>query len=556
MKTITFYSYKGGVGRSLALANIANRLAEFGKKVCMLDFDLEAPGLHIKFSDSIGRNGIKKGLVDYIYKFTSENVVPENISDYVTEVNSFNEGGGTISLIAAGNTSREEYWKKLSHINWTKLFYEKDSLGVDFFYNLKLQIENQLAPDVLLIDSRTGITDIAGVTMSIMADEVVLFAANNMENLDGIGQVLCSLAVPSNSLRNETPKINVVLSRIPYFAKAKDKPREANAKNAALRILNEKLEYKKIKDYSIEKIFVVHSEPELEMQEEIRIHHRSDELISQSVTSSDYLELFEELTLDVVVDLKEADELDNFMKANVIVDKAVKSTNREERISLLKEAIILYPRFSFAYLYLGVAYLEGNQYTDAIANLDIAEVLNPQLEDNIRFFKGHILFKQGRLDDASDLFEGQLDSESNEVGALSMLGLINYKKKDYDKSVMYYQRAVDRDPENPSAWNGYANSLRVLGRYSEGFEAIYKALEISPQHVFANTTLAELNASTGNYREFYKNMDLAFSLGLTNKDFQQMVEDDELYFQFIFDENLQKILDKYKIDVDWGRKQK
>ena len=48
MKTFTFYSYKGGVGRTLALVNVANRLVEFGKKVCILDFDLEAPGLQSK----------------------------------------------------------------------------------------------------------------------------------------------------------------------------------------------------------------------------------------------------------------------------------------------------------------------------------------------------------------------------------------------------------------------------------------------------------------------------------------------------------------------------
>ena len=47
MKTITFYSYKGGVGRSLTLSNIATRLADLGKKVCIIDFDLEAPGLHL-----------------------------------------------------------------------------------------------------------------------------------------------------------------------------------------------------------------------------------------------------------------------------------------------------------------------------------------------------------------------------------------------------------------------------------------------------------------------------------------------------------------------------
>jgi len=45
---ITFYSYKGGTGRSMALANIACILAEQqtaarGKGVLMIDWDLEAP---------------------------------------------------------------------------------------------------------------------------------------------------------------------------------------------------------------------------------------------------------------------------------------------------------------------------------------------------------------------------------------------------------------------------------------------------------------------------------------------------------------------------------
>ncbi len=45
-QVITFYSYKGGVGRSMALANVAVLLAQQKKKVLAIDFDLEAPGLH------------------------------------------------------------------------------------------------------------------------------------------------------------------------------------------------------------------------------------------------------------------------------------------------------------------------------------------------------------------------------------------------------------------------------------------------------------------------------------------------------------------------------
>ena len=45
----TFYSYKGGVGRSMALANVADRLCRYGLKTLIVDFDLEAPGLERYF---------------------------------------------------------------------------------------------------------------------------------------------------------------------------------------------------------------------------------------------------------------------------------------------------------------------------------------------------------------------------------------------------------------------------------------------------------------------------------------------------------------------------
>ena len=41
----TFYSFKGGVGRTMALANVAALLAKWGYSVLVVDWDLEAPGL-------------------------------------------------------------------------------------------------------------------------------------------------------------------------------------------------------------------------------------------------------------------------------------------------------------------------------------------------------------------------------------------------------------------------------------------------------------------------------------------------------------------------------
>ncbi len=69
METITFYSYKGGVGRTLAMANIALYLSRFGLDVCLIDFDLEAPGLHYKLANFLDIKKIKEGMVDFIYDF-------------------------------------------------------------------------------------------------------------------------------------------------------------------------------------------------------------------------------------------------------------------------------------------------------------------------------------------------------------------------------------------------------------------------------------------------------------------------------------------------------
>ena len=67
---VTFYSFKGGTGRTMALANVAWILAANGKRVLVADWDLESPGLHRFFQpfmkpDDSGRPGI----VDFIREY-------------------------------------------------------------------------------------------------------------------------------------------------------------------------------------------------------------------------------------------------------------------------------------------------------------------------------------------------------------------------------------------------------------------------------------------------------------------------------------------------------
>ena len=71
----TFYSFKGGVGRTLALANVAVHLARRGRRVLVVDFDLEAPGLDT-FPPLRPEEPVP-GLVDYVVEYLKTDQAPD-----------------------------------------------------------------------------------------------------------------------------------------------------------------------------------------------------------------------------------------------------------------------------------------------------------------------------------------------------------------------------------------------------------------------------------------------------------------------------------------------
>src|SRR5262245_39774538 len=77
-RIVTFYSFKGGVGRTMALANVAALLARWGRKVLVIDWDLEAPGLEMYFGRFIDertvhqRRGLSVMLLGFMERGASE----------------------------------------------------------------------------------------------------------------------------------------------------------------------------------------------------------------------------------------------------------------------------------------------------------------------------------------------------------------------------------------------------------------------------------------------------------------------------------------------------
>src|SRR5258708_3626809 len=80
----TFYSFKGGVGRTTALANIAEILYSRGIKVLMVDFDLEAPGLERYFSVETAITSREevlqhRGVIDMLYSYKEIRALTQSI---------------------------------------------------------------------------------------------------------------------------------------------------------------------------------------------------------------------------------------------------------------------------------------------------------------------------------------------------------------------------------------------------------------------------------------------------------------------------------------------
>ena len=87
---VTFYSFKGGVGRSMALVNVGEILADWGYRVILCDWDLEAPGLERYLVDGRKAGGAspeiagwlaRPGLIDLLQEYKETLAKPPELAE-------------------------------------------------------------------------------------------------------------------------------------------------------------------------------------------------------------------------------------------------------------------------------------------------------------------------------------------------------------------------------------------------------------------------------------------------------------------------------------------
>jgi cellulose biosynthesis protein BcsQ len=247
-RLITFYSFKGGVGRSTVLATVAWILASCGKKVLLIDWDLDAPGLHHFFPEVDETDLLlSDGLLDLVVDFAAlragetgraatgevadddigridvpedghgENTDPLAVNWAATEEGreaglaaaielaledlvemyviqelgaSFDlgdqRGEGYVHLMSAGRPD-EEYTRKLVDFDWGVLFDRRTSVRRDPRSPFLERFREILCGtyDYVLVDSRTGMGELVSVSLLTLADQVVNCFGMSRQGVDG-----------------------------------------------------------------------------------------------------------------------------------------------------------------------------------------------------------------------------------------------------------------------------------------------------------------------------------------------------------------------------------
>jgi hypothetical protein len=216
---VTFYSFKGGTGRTMALANVAWILAANGKRVLIADWDLESPGLHRFFQPFMHPEVSEKpGIVDFIRRYewaavdfmARDDSAPRaamarligehvsQVSDYAAPVSWRFPGEGAIDFLTPGKQGDGVYENTLSALDWDTLYDDLD--GGDFFDVLRAYLKT--AYDYVLIDSRTGLSDIADICTIHLPDMVVDCFTLSTQGIEGAARM--AKRIQSHTLRDIT----------------------------------------------------------------------------------------------------------------------------------------------------------------------------------------------------------------------------------------------------------------------------------------------------------------------------------------------------------------
>ncbi len=211
----------------MALINTAAILAGRGFRVLVIDFDLEAPGLSYltrKTSPHQGEQNtdnspMPQGLIDLLADAKERGLEADLFARPIEEVAQIYthaypldnaEAGGTLSIMPAGKLD-QGYTKRFDDLNLRELYGE--GVGEPLMRIFKEKFAESDLYDYVLIDSRTGFSDEAGICTQDLADFMMILSGLNKQNIEGTGEFLQALRFASGG----KAKFQIILSPVPSW---------------------------------------------------------------------------------------------------------------------------------------------------------------------------------------------------------------------------------------------------------------------------------------------------------------------------------------------------
>lgn len=206
-----FYSFKGGVGRTTAMAYTAHLLALQGYRVVAMDFDLEAPGLSYIFSGNSfdlkeNETNNKAGLMDLLFK-TYESESKIDIFPFLKPIST--KGKGEIYCLSAGLLDKE-YVHQLFALDFQS-FYRRN---INPLHQIIEYLKKSINPHFILIDSRTGLSEINAPLLLDLNDISIIFLYPHPQTKSGF-DLLTRAILARKNMRGFTPELRFVIGPVP-----------------------------------------------------------------------------------------------------------------------------------------------------------------------------------------------------------------------------------------------------------------------------------------------------------------------------------------------------
>jgi len=516
MNIVSFYSYKGGVGRSQLCANIAAYLCyQKGKKILLWDWDFEAPGLHYFFglkNEDITKKGTLELFEEYMVTMRKGEEVKSADLKFITfdeniinlPVN-INKKKGCIDLIAAG-VYNNEFNLRANNFDWFEFYSMMD--GVNYIELVKEKLKT-LDYDYVLIDSRTGICDYSGICNIQLPDINVIVIAPTLQNFEGSKGVIEKIKQSEYlKIKKKKPRILPLLSRLDYSnPKFNDwVDRFTEYFSDITQNLDDKFDKEFLPEMFADVYFkdtflpytpaisagenVLFSTDRKQSRFDYTRPYQNIAEVLENISKGDY-SFYKKVDEDTWREYSEKAISKGETKKTAIAftQIGIKQNNIDTQVDYFEKAIELQPGYFLPYCLAGSALLTIGKIDKAIEKLKRATELDPQ-----DFLSHHTLGLaynlKGEFNKAIASYQTAITLNPTSSDTFVNLGNAYYKYGELDKAIRSYQKAVSRDSSiNISSIKSPNITISIKDKTGKELESILKETVQSK----ANTADAFIN---------------------------------------------------------------